>query len=268
MERDEKFINPYKLFVGSFIPNWLLRRTEISPGAKLCYARLCQYAGPQGECFPSQQAIASELGISERQIRNYLAELSEFNLIRLHKAGFQGKAVYRFLHNSWMEAAAPQSGKILPPIRQDTSGLIRQDTSGPVLKESTLKESIKRKRINHVDKEASKNKPVNQSLIKKAGQLMHGREEIFSKRPEVLISYFVAAGWDEIFIRGAIKESRGKRAPAAYFVALLGHGWNASDRNLQQAKADMEQQPAPVLAGLIGSVIEKTPVAAGEKGGD
>ena len=38
------YFNPYKLFVGSFIPEWLERRKEISPGAKLCYARLLRHA--------------------------------------------------------------------------------------------------------------------------------------------------------------------------------------------------------------------------------
>lgn len=28
-------INPYKMFVGSFIPNWLLKQREISQGGKL-----------------------------------------------------------------------------------------------------------------------------------------------------------------------------------------------------------------------------------------
>jgi hypothetical protein len=64
-KKQNRLINPYKLFVGSFIPNWLLKREEISQGAKLCYARLCQYAGEDGECYPSQKKLAEALGIPE-----------------------------------------------------------------------------------------------------------------------------------------------------------------------------------------------------------
>jgi hypothetical protein len=45
-------INPFRLFVGSMIPNWLQCRPEVSQGAKLAYARLAQYAGKDGGCLP------------------------------------------------------------------------------------------------------------------------------------------------------------------------------------------------------------------------
>src|SRR5688572_3926181 len=60
--------NPYRMWVGSFIPNWLMRQ-KISPGAKLAYARLAQYAGKDGQCYPSQKDLADELGVGERMAR-------------------------------------------------------------------------------------------------------------------------------------------------------------------------------------------------------
>ena len=43
---ERQYINPYKLFQGGFIPNWLMERKseEINPNAKLVYSRLLQYA--------------------------------------------------------------------------------------------------------------------------------------------------------------------------------------------------------------------------------
>ena len=75
--------NPFALFVGSFIPNCLMRTNLISSGAKLCWARLAQYAGQNGQAWPSQEELAVELGVSERTVRNYLKELCDKGLLRI-----------------------------------------------------------------------------------------------------------------------------------------------------------------------------------------
>ena len=76
-----KFFNPYKNFVGSFIPNCLLQYRELSSSAKLLWARLAQYAGENGYCYPSQQTLADELGLSKQQILNLLQELEKKQFI-------------------------------------------------------------------------------------------------------------------------------------------------------------------------------------------
>ncbi|MDA8083861.1 MAG: helix-turn-helix domain-containing protein [Nitrospiraceae bacterium] len=152
----KKYINPYNLFVGSFIPNWLLKRTEISPGAKLCYARLAQFAGKDGECFPGQSTLASEIGTGERQVRRYLSELEESELIETVQAGLHQTNHYRFLWHPWMEGKDKKknpSGKggsrgcenpdrtyMTAPDRTDMSG---QERTNKSVKKNQLKESSK-----------------------------------------------------------------------------------------------------------------------------
>src|SRR5215510_6169094 len=94
--------NPYRLFVGSFLPNWLMRRTEISQGAKLCYARLSQYAGEHGSAYPSQPVLAQELGVKVRQVRSYLNELETVDLIESEQLGLSQTNRYYFLVHPWM----------------------------------------------------------------------------------------------------------------------------------------------------------------------
>jgi len=98
-----KYINPYRLFVGSVIPNWLLQRKEISPGAKLCYARLCQYSGKNGLCYPKQVTLAKELGCSRSQVIRYLKELVKQGLIEKVRVGLQRANRYKFLRHNWMQ---------------------------------------------------------------------------------------------------------------------------------------------------------------------
>lgn len=78
-------INPYRMFVGSFIPNGLLRHDKISAGAKLLWARLSQYAGDEGWCYPKQETLAEELGCTRKTVSKYIKELMNNEFIELEK---------------------------------------------------------------------------------------------------------------------------------------------------------------------------------------
>ena len=101
----QEYINPWRLWVGSFVPNWLMEQPEVSPGAKLLYSRLAQHAGEKGQCYPGQDTLAGELAISERQVRRLLAELEGRGLIEEHRRGLNRTNVYRFPWHPWMKAA-------------------------------------------------------------------------------------------------------------------------------------------------------------------
>jgi hypothetical protein len=96
--------NPWRQFSGAMVPNWLLRRPEVTLGAKLAYARLCQYAGENGECWPSQPTLARELGAGERSCRRWVAELEERKLIAAEELPGVGTR-FRFLWHEWIDAA-------------------------------------------------------------------------------------------------------------------------------------------------------------------
>ena len=78
-----EIFNPYKLFVGLFVPNALARFPSITPGAKLLYGRLSQYGGRNGLCYPSQEELAREIGVTDRQVRRLLDELCDSNFIKV-----------------------------------------------------------------------------------------------------------------------------------------------------------------------------------------
>jgi hypothetical protein len=107
-------INPYKCFHGSLVPNWLMPRKEISPGAKLCYGRLAQYAGKKAVAYPRQRVLAEELGVSDRQIRSYIRELAYpplhpdgmrdyAPLIEVVQLGLKKANRYFFLDHPWIQ---------------------------------------------------------------------------------------------------------------------------------------------------------------------
>ena len=101
---EKHYINPYRLFCGAFIPNWLMARPEISGGAKLCYGRLSQYAGDKGVAFPRHEVLGKELGCQRRMAINYVKELVEHGLVESIQTGHRQSNEYRFLAHPWMEA--------------------------------------------------------------------------------------------------------------------------------------------------------------------
>ena len=116
-------INPFKLFVGSFIPNWLMSRRELTSSSKLVYARLCQYAGENGRAFPKRETIADELGLSLGMVKLCIKELKDNRLIEVKQRGLNQSNEYFFLAHEWMElipdgySASHQSGQ--PASHQD-----------------------------------------------------------------------------------------------------------------------------------------------------
>jgi hypothetical protein len=125
-------INPHRSFVCSLVPNWLLCRKEVSHGAKLTYARLCQFAGQDGACFPSQQTIAREIGAAARSVRDYLSELETHGLIERERRGLRRTNLYHFLHHHWIDdgkgnSSVPERQNTAGPDRQNPAALDRQD---------------------------------------------------------------------------------------------------------------------------------------------
>jgi hypothetical protein len=147
---DQKIINPYRLFVGSFLPNWLMTRQELMPSAKIVYARLCQYAGKNGKAFPSQFTLGRELGITDRQTRRCLKQLEDFKLIKTVRSGKRMNNHYLFLDHPWMysddeleenDTEKLSTGGQKCPVtkggdRTHMSGSDRTHMSGPYKRES------------------------------------------------------------------------------------------------------------------------------------
>ncbi len=103
--------NPWKMFIGCFVPNSIARSTTLSSTAKLVFGRLCQYAGRDGCAFPSYRTIGGEVGISQRQAIRAIGELASFGLIAVESYersdGGSGSNRYRFLWHSILEEIEP-----------------------------------------------------------------------------------------------------------------------------------------------------------------
>jgi hypothetical protein len=119
IESGTKPINPWKLFNGAFIPNWLLARSELSLGAKVVYARLSQFAGEGGVAYPRIAVLAAAIGMSRGATDKYLRELVNLKLImreaRRSPCGDTECNNYYFLTHKWMGLDEKVRSPLPPP---------------------------------------------------------------------------------------------------------------------------------------------------------
>ena len=79
------------------VPNFLLRDARLSIGAKLTYAMFLSYAWHNDRCFPGQERLAADMGMSVPSVSNFIAELSEHGFITIRRRG-QGKTNLYTVH--------------------------------------------------------------------------------------------------------------------------------------------------------------------------
>ena len=72
------------------VPYFILRQSDYSPLAKLAYSVLLSYAWHNDFCFPGQEKLAEDMGVSVRSVKTYLQELNKKGAISIKRRG-QGK---------------------------------------------------------------------------------------------------------------------------------------------------------------------------------
>ncbi len=156
--------NPYKLFVGVFIPNAILRHKALSHGAKITWGRLAQYAGENGEAWPNYETLAAELGIDRRQAIRYANELKEHNFIKTIATGKSNKFI--FLWHEVLEESLRGDRYDTPEVTDMTPHEVTDMTP----KENHLKESYEEEKEGGPEKEPTPHpqKPSSHSKEQKA----------------------------------------------------------------------------------------------------
>lgn len=76
------------------VPNHILRNGKLSPGAKLAYAMLLSYAWNNESCFPGQDRLGMDMGVTDRSVRTYTQELESAGFLKIKRRGLNKTNVY------------------------------------------------------------------------------------------------------------------------------------------------------------------------------
>ena len=72
------------------VPNFILKHADLSLGAKVTYSMFLHYAWHNDSCFPGQERLATDMGMSQSRVSEFIKELQTADLIEITRRG-QGK---------------------------------------------------------------------------------------------------------------------------------------------------------------------------------
>jgi hypothetical protein len=72
------------------VPNFILKHDELSLGAKVTYSMFLHYAWHNDSCFPGQERLAGDMGMSQSRVSEFIKELQQASLVEITRRG-QGK---------------------------------------------------------------------------------------------------------------------------------------------------------------------------------
>ena len=72
------------------IPNFILTNGNLSLGAKIVYSMFLHYAWHKDSCFPGQDRLADDMGMSKSRVNEFIKELERAGLVEITRRG-QGK---------------------------------------------------------------------------------------------------------------------------------------------------------------------------------
>ena len=79
------------------VPNFILKDPNLSVGAKVAYAMFLSYAWNNDSCFPGQDRLAEDMGMSRSRVTEFVGELQQAKLVTIERRG-QGKTNVYTVH--------------------------------------------------------------------------------------------------------------------------------------------------------------------------
>ena len=76
------------------VPNFILKDPTISLGAKVTYSMFLSYAWHNESCFPGQEKLAADMGMSRSRVAEFIGELQKDGLITIKRRGLGKTNIY------------------------------------------------------------------------------------------------------------------------------------------------------------------------------
>ena len=83
-------LDPIARFGFTQVPNFILTNPTLGVGAKMTYAMFLHYAWHKDSCFPGQERLAEDMGMSRSRVTEFIKELERAGLVAITRRG-QGK---------------------------------------------------------------------------------------------------------------------------------------------------------------------------------
>lgn len=95
-EKNIRLDTPDPVAQGGFtmVPNFILRHPDLSIGAKMTYAMFLSYAWHNDHCYPGQERLAEDMGMSRASVSAFIGQLEETGFISVQRRGLGLTNIY------------------------------------------------------------------------------------------------------------------------------------------------------------------------------
>lgn len=96
-ERNIELATSDPIVRGGFtqVPNFILKNPKLSLGAKVTYSMFLHYAWHNDSCFPGQDRLAADMGITQGRVSQFIKELQQAELIEITRRGLGRTNLYK-----------------------------------------------------------------------------------------------------------------------------------------------------------------------------
>lgn len=126
------------------VPNFLLRSRKLSAGDKVTFAMLLSYAWHHDFCFPGQERLAADLGLSDRSVRTHLKSLERNGLLVIRRRGQGRTNLYELMLRVRSRSPSSNRKKTSDLDRKSLSALVRNRTSDTLYTYAAKKDKLEK----------------------------------------------------------------------------------------------------------------------------
>src|SRR5688572_29633378 len=95
----------------SMVPNFILKDPTLSLGAKVTYSMFLVYAWQNDYCFPGQETLAQDMGMSRSRVTEFVGQLQKAGLITIERRGLGRTNMYTLNFPVKVNVRRPRVGR-------------------------------------------------------------------------------------------------------------------------------------------------------------
>jgi len=76
------------------VPNFILKNKDLSVGEKMTFAMFLSYAWHNQSCFPGQDKLAEDIGVTRRSVNTFVQGLAKKGFLTIQRRGLGKTNIY------------------------------------------------------------------------------------------------------------------------------------------------------------------------------
>ncbi len=88
------------------VPNFILKNKQLTIGEKMTFAMFLSYAWHNESCFPGQERLAEDIGVTRRSVNTFVKGLEKKGFLTIQRRGLGKTNIYTLRYRVQQEPSA------------------------------------------------------------------------------------------------------------------------------------------------------------------